>query len=115
MALSRRNILKFDMEIFDSQLSDRSRHPAILVPMVVYRTALPYLPAHGDKLIEIGLVDQIARVMLPVPGQVRCKTEFRDRYLGQQRTDQLNLIESRDRQRTQLADQFVDRESSGWC
>jgi len=93
-AFPRFNILKFDMEVFDSQLSHWSCHPTILASMVMYGAALPNLPTDGHKLVEIGLIDQVARVMLPVPGQVGCKTELCDRYLDQQRTDLLNLIES---------------------
>jgi hypothetical protein len=101
------------MEVFDSKLSDRSRHPAILIAMVMYGTALSYLPTDGHKLVEIGLIDQIAGVMLAVPGQEGCKAKFCDRNLGQQRTDLLDLIESRTWKGSEFCYEFIDRESLG--
>src|ERR1700733_6326360 len=65
LTLSRLNILKSYVEIFYQQAPHRSRHPAILPAMIVHRTALPNLPADGEQFVEIRLVDEIAREMLP--------------------------------------------------
>jgi hypothetical protein len=67
-ATPRLNILKFDMEIFHGQFSDWRGHPAILVAMIVDGTALAYLPANGDKLVKIRFINQVASVMLAIPG-----------------------------------------------
>ena len=77
-ALSRLDILKSDMKIFDQQLSHRSCHPAILVAMIVHGTALSHIPTNRDYFIEIGFIDQIACVILRVPGQIRRKAGFID-------------------------------------
>src|SRR6266852_794906 len=68
LALARLDILKSDVKIFDQQFSRRRRHPAILVTMIVHRTALPNVPADGDQFVEVCFVDEVARIVLPVPG-----------------------------------------------
>ena len=67
-AVSRLEILKFYVEIFHRQFSDWRRHPAILTTMIVDGAALAYLPANGHELVEIRFINQVAGVMLGIPG-----------------------------------------------
>ena len=39
--------------------------------MIVNRADLADLPANGDKFVKASLVDQIAGVVLAVPGEIR--------------------------------------------
>jgi len=80
LAPARLEILKSDMKIFDQQFSNRGSHPAILVAMIVHRTALSNLPANGHQFVEIRLVDKVAGVVLPVPAQIGSETGFFDRH-----------------------------------
>jgi hypothetical protein len=41
--------------------------------VVVDGTGLANLPADGEKFVERSLIDQVARVVLPVPGEVGCE------------------------------------------
>src|SRR5271169_24317 len=49
---------------------NRSRHPAILLAMIVDGANLPNVPADGDQLVEARLVDEVARVVLRVPEEI---------------------------------------------
>jgi hypothetical protein len=64
------NVLRDQMKIFYQQPADGHQHPAVLVAMIVYRTGLPDFPANRDELVERRLVDEVARVMLPVPNEI---------------------------------------------
>src|ERR1700689_3837105 len=61
-------VLANHAEIFHLQTPDGRRHPAVLVPMVMHRTGLADLPADGQQFVERSFIDQITRVMLPIPG-----------------------------------------------
>jgi hypothetical protein len=62
------DVLKFYVEIFYHQFSDGRGHPTVLIAMIVHGTALADLPADGDEFVEIGFVDEVAGVVLAVPG-----------------------------------------------
>jgi hypothetical protein len=63
-------ILVDDGEIFYLQASDGDGHPAVLVFVVVDGADLADFPADGQEFIERSFVDQIAGVVLAVPGEV---------------------------------------------
>ena len=54
--------------VFDQQPADGNGHPAILVAVVMHRASLSDLPTHGNQLVERSFVDQVAGVMLSIPG-----------------------------------------------
>ncbi len=62
------DVLLYDMEILHLQAADGHRHPTVLIAMVVDGTGLTDLPTDGQQFIERSLVDQIAGVVLAVPG-----------------------------------------------
>ena len=64
------DILLHDVKIFDQQTAERDGHPAVLVAVIVDGTGLADFPADGYQLVERSLVDQIASVMLAVPGEI---------------------------------------------
>ena len=70
------DILLYNAVVLDQQPSDWYSHPTILVPVIVYGTSWANFPADCQKLILRSLVDQVASVMLHIPGQV-CLQSFR--------------------------------------
>ena len=52
--------------------------------MIVHRTALAYIPADGEEFVELGLVDEVAGVVLAVPGQIGGEAGLVDRHLFEQ-------------------------------
>ena len=71
MHFPRANILFHDMEILHQQTADGHRHPAILIAMVVDGAGLADFPADGDQFIEGSFIDEVASVVLAVPGEIR--------------------------------------------
>lgn len=67
-AASSLQILVDEVKVFDQEARDGNRHPAILIAMIVHGTGLPGFPADGHQFVEGCAVDQVARVMLPIPG-----------------------------------------------
>jgi hypothetical protein len=88
-------ILLDQVKVFHSQASDGNCHPAILFTMVVHRTGLSDLPADGDQFVERSLIDQIAGVMLLVPGEIGGKSFRHHRGLLQKTNDLADMAESR--------------------
>src|SRR5579864_2035131 len=70
-ALTALQILLHEMKILHLQTAKGDSHPAILVAMIVYRTGLADFPADGHQLVKRSPVDQVSRVVLPVPGKKR--------------------------------------------
>src|SRR5579862_4895756 len=77
IAGARVDALVQDLVVLHAETADGRGHPAILVAMVVYRAGLSHFPADGNEFVERRLVDEIARVMLGVPGEVG-----RERFRG---------------------------------
>jgi len=69
-ALARSQVLLHEMKVLHLQSTYRNGHPAILIAMIMHRTSLSNFPADGEQFVQRSLIDKIARVMLPVPGQV---------------------------------------------
>ena len=70
MAFAGCNILMHDMKVFNEQAADGDGHPAILVAVVVDRTGLADFPADGNQFVERCFIDEVAGVVLAVPGEI---------------------------------------------
>ncbi len=84
LAAPGRQILMNKVEVFYVKPAEWNRHPAVLVAMIMNGTGLAYLPANGHQLIEWSAIDQIARVVLTVPGEIRCEGLDIDRPLREE-------------------------------
>ena len=63
--------------------------------MIVNCACLPDLPADRDQLVQLGAVNQVARVMLPVPEKARFEGRGIDRIVGQEAQHPLGVGERR--------------------
>ena len=61
------------------QSTHGGRHPAVLSLVIVDGGAHADLPADGQQLVEVGLVDEVAGVMLGVPHEKRLERLFVNR------------------------------------
>src|SRR5262245_22882312 len=80
--------------------------------MIVDRRVLPHVPTDGDEFVKLGLVDQVARVMLPVPAHIRVKRLSPNWMLFEVAEDLRHGLEAARRKLTQAGNKFVDRNSS---
>jgi len=64
------DILMHDVKILDEQTADGDGHPAVLVAVIVHGAGLADFPADGEQLIKRSFVDQVASVVLAVPGEI---------------------------------------------
>src|SRR5579871_1266839 len=71
LADSRLEILTYEMEVLHLQTAHGHRHPAILIAMVVHRTRLPNFPADRHQLKQWRALDEVSRVMLAIPAEIR--------------------------------------------
>src|SRR5579871_1913345 len=85
-------ILVHNVEILYQKPAGGNRHPAVLIAMVVDRTDMSDLPANRQQFVQRSLVDEIASVMLPVPGEERRQAFGIDRSLLQKCADLFGLI-----------------------
>ena len=97
-----------DVKIVHQQSSDRHGHPAVLVAMVVHRTGLPNFPTDSHQLVQRSLVDQIARVVLAIPGEIRRKRLGVDRGFLKESAELLRLIEGRLGKFAKLGYEIID-------
>src|SRR4051794_4145053 len=109
LAMAICKILMDEMEVFYLQAADGNGHPAVLVTMVVYGTGLSNFPADGHEFVERSAVDEVARVVLAVPIQVRSERLRVDRHFLEKFAERLGGKESGIRKRTQLLDEFLNR------
>src|SRR5271165_177810 len=58
-----RGVAILDAEILHAQPPNRSRHPAVLVAVIVNPAHLTYIPADRQHFEEFALVDQVSRVV----------------------------------------------------
>lgn len=68
LTLTSLQILLKEMKILHAQAPKGGRHPTILVAVVVHGTGLANFPADGYQLIQRSAIDQIARIVLAIPG-----------------------------------------------
>jgi hypothetical protein len=91
--LAESDVLPYDMKVFDQQPTDGYGHPAILVAMIVHGTGLADFPANGHQFIEGSFVDEVARVVLAIPGEIGSERVGVERSILQKSADLLGLIE----------------------
>src|ERR1039457_6412605 len=96
------------MIVLDLQAPNGNRHPAILVAMIVHRTRLPNLPTNGHQLVKRRPVDEISRVVLAIPVQVRSERICADGSLLQKAPNRLSRTEGRFGQLPQPLDESLD-------
>ena len=101
-------ILRNGAVILDAQSSDRDSHPAILFAMIVDGTDLSDLPADGYQFVERSLVDEISRVVLAVPGQIRGQGVGGNLRVLQKLEDLADIVECRLGEFSQLSDEVLD-------
>ena len=101
-------VLRNRAVVLDPQAPDRDRHPAILLAVVVHRTRLADLPADGNQFVERRLVNQVAGVVLAVPGQVGRQGVGRNRSALQKTDDLVDPAEGRLGKLSQLRDKILD-------
>ena len=94
LAVTGEEILMYKVEVFDLEPAKWDRHPAVLVAMVVNGANLTHFPANGHQFIERRAIDQIARIVLPIPGEIRCEGLGINRHLREQLPQRLSGDES---------------------
>jgi hypothetical protein len=82
-----RQILINKMEIFNLEPSQRDSHPTVLVAMIMNGAGLTDLPANGHQFIKRSAINQITRVVLAIPGEIRRKGVRINRRVLQQPTN----------------------------
>src|SRR5215469_11446625 len=96
------------MKILHLQAAQRDRHPAVLIAMIVDRTGLAYFPADGHQLIERSAIDQIARVVLTIPGEIRIQGIDINRGSREKSAQRFWRNECRLWKQAKLFDKFLD-------
>lgn len=84
LAAPGRQILMNKVEVFYVKPAEWNRHPAVLVAMIMNGTGLACLPTNGHQFIQWSAVNQIASVVLTVPGEIRCEGLDLDRHLREE-------------------------------
>ena len=87
------DVLMHDVKILHQQAADGDSHPTVLVAVVVDGTDLSDFPADGNQLVENSFVDQVAGVVLAVPGEVRRQRVGVDRGVLQEFAELLGFVE----------------------
>jgi len=113
-AFSRGEILKFEMKVFDLEAADGGGHPTILVAMVVHGANLAGLPADGEEFVELGFIDEVARVVLAVPAEIGSEGGFLDGHLGEEGANRLGRLEGRRGQSAQARDKVLNWNPRRW-
>jgi hypothetical protein len=108
-------ILRDDPVILNQESPDRRRHPAILVAMIVDRTHLTDFPADRDQLIKRRLVDEVAGVMLAIPGQIWTEGVRGNRRIGEKSDDLIRPVKSPFGKFPQLRDKMLYANLPGQC
>ena len=107
-AFAEGKVLINHMKVFDQQTPERDSHPTVLVAMVVHGTGLADLPADGEQFIERSFVDQVAGVVLAIPGEIGSERLGMHRSVLKECTKLLNLVEGRVGQFAEFGDEIVD-------
>jgi hypothetical protein len=107
-ALAKGKILVKHAKILDQQTADGDGHPTILVFVVVHGAGLADLPADGEQLIDRSFIDQVAGVVLAIPGEIGSEGFGMDRSALQECAKLLNLVEGRIGQFAEFGDERVD-------
>jgi hypothetical protein len=79
-----RQILINKMEILYLEPAKWDRHPAVLIAMIMNGTGLTDLPANSHQFVKRSAINQITRVVLTIPGEIRCKGFAIDRHLREE-------------------------------
>ena len=81
------------MKILDQQAADGDGHPAVLVAVVVDGTGLADFPADGNQFVERSFVDQVAGVVLAIPGEIGRQRVGVERGVLQEFAELLGFVE----------------------
>src|SRR5579864_1748401 len=108
LAKPSRQILINKMEIFYLEPAEWDCHPAVLVAMIVNGAGLTDLPANGHQFVKWSAINQITRVVLPIPGEIRRKGFGIDWHLREELAQRLGGDECGLRQYAQLFDEFLN-------
>jgi hypothetical protein len=101
-------VLMEDVKIFDEQAANGDGHPAILVAVVVHGTGLADFPADGDEFVERSFIDQIAGVVLAVPGEVGSERVGVERCVAKEFAELPGFIEGGSGEVAELGDEILD-------
>ena len=101
-------ILMDGVKIFNLQAAYGDGHPAVLVAVVMHGAGLADLPADGEQLIDRSFIDQVAGVVLAIPGEIGSEGFGMDRSVLQECAKLLNLVEGRIGQFAEFGDEGVD-------
>lgn len=107
-AFAESKILMNHVKIFDQQAADGHSHPTILVFVVVHGAGLADFPADGEQFIKRSFIDQVAGVVLAIPGEIGSERLGMDWSVLQECTKLLNPVEGRVWQLAELGDEGVD-------
>src|SRR5438105_4808931 len=88
------NILGKYAIVLNLQGAQRRCHPTILIAMIVNRACLSHLPADCDQFIEIVLIDEVSRVVLAIPDEIRRETLWVYRMFAQKTLYGINLLKA---------------------
>src|SRR5580700_9158519 len=108
-ACSASDVLVHDVKILDQKTADGDSHPAVLIFMVVNGAGLADLPADGEQLVEMGFVDQIAGIVLAVPGEIGRQRIGIERSVSQKLVELLGFVEGGLGEFAQLAYEMLNR------
>ena len=101
-------ILRDDTKVLDPKPSHWNRHPAVLLAVVVHGTGLSHFPTDGNQFIEGRLVDQIAGVVLLVPGEIGGQSVGHNRGILQEADNLVDAIEGGLGKLSQFSDEILD-------
>jgi hypothetical protein len=113
VAFSGSHILLDHAKIFYQQPADRDGHPAVLVPVIVDRARLAGFPANCKQFIERSFIDEVASIVLAVPGEIGSKRIRAERVILQEFAELFRLVECGFRKFTECGDKLVDWDLPG--
>jgi hypothetical protein len=102
-------VLGDDSVILHHELTDRCRHPTVLVAMIVDGADLADVPTNGHQFECLRLVDEVAGIVLAVPEEIRGKTIRVDGTGTQDLTDTVDVGEGALGESFKLLDELLDR------
>lgn len=108
-ALAAGDVLIYHVKILHEQAANRDGHPAVLVAVIVHGAYLADLPADGDQLVERSLVDEVARVVLTIPGEIRRESLGIERVVLQELAKLFRLLEGWLGKFAELCNEILDR------
>lgn len=86
-AMPSRQILINKVEILYLEPAKWDCHPAVLIAMIMNGAGLTDLPANGHQLVKWSAINQIAGIVLTIPGEIRHEGVRINRSVLQQATN----------------------------